>query len=148
MLKVRHPPFRWFSVFCFFCFPPQNNTCSEETLVQKAVLTNSCPRCHFEGFPFLDCPNVDTTTQWLISKGKPSAGIRRRVANKFCRAEYSCVKSGTMNLLSRTLSRPHVLLLRALFSLELLSRRFRSRLSHRIIISMQAFAGLSRRDLL
>ena len=43
------------------------------------------------------------------------------------RAEYSCVKSGAMNLLSRTLlrtlSRPHVLLSRASFSLELLSRR-------------------------
>ena len=42
------------------------------------------------------------------------------------------------------LSRPHVLLSRVLFPLELLSRRFRGGLSH----SMQAFAGLSRRDLL
>ena len=42
------------------------------------------------------------------------------------------------------LSRPHVLLSRALVSLELLSRRFRDGASH----SMQAFAGLSRRDLL
>ena len=41
------------------------------------------------------------------------------------------------------LSRPHVLLSRALVSLELLSRRFRGGPSH----SMQAFAGLSRRDL-
>ena len=38
------------------------------------------------------------------------------------------------------LSRPHVLLSRALVSLELLSRRFRGGASH----SMQAFAGLSR----
>ena len=60
------------------------------------------------------------------------------------RAKYSCAKSGPMNFLSRTLSRPHILLSRALFSLELLSRRFRGGLSH----SMQAFAGLSRRDLL
>ena len=42
------------------------------------------------------------------------------------------------------LSRPHVLLSRALCSLELLSRRFRGGLSH----STQAFAGLSQRDLL
>ena len=42
------------------------------------------------------------------------------------------------------LSRPHVLLSRALVSLELLSRRFRGGPSN----SMQAFAGLSRRDLL
>ena len=42
------------------------------------------------------------------------------------------------------LSRPHVLLSRALVSLELLSQRFRGGASH----SMQAFAGLSRQDLL
>ena len=63
------------------------------------------------------------------------------------RAKYSCVKKRSYELAFADpfamLSRPHVLLSRALFSLELLSRRFRGGLPH----SMQAFAGLSRRDL-
>ena len=71
----------------------------------------------------------------------------RSILGKLSCAKYLCKKLSYELAFSdpfAMLSRPHVLLSRALFPLELLSRRFRGGLSH----SMQAFAGLSRRDLL
>ena len=78
---------------------------------------------------------MDSKTSSLERLGWSMLGDQwtHRAISHLSRATYSCVKNGPMNLLSRTLSRcfrDHVLLLRALFSLELLSRRFRGGQSH------------------
>ena len=126
-----------------------------------AIYSKRGMRCQMHGAPALPCTSLrmfvcdDVSDLQCCDVSSCSCnsvlcGLLPYLQNcnfQLSRAKYSCKKRSCELAFAdpfAMLSRPHVLLSRALFPLELLSRCFRVGLSH----SMQAFAGLSRRDLL